>query len=438
MREKGHGNKLGQKQIGRLISVFLVLTMLLGIMPVSVFAAQNSDTLSDISEISTIENQQSGSLSDFYNVEDVTVLSDDDTTSNVPELVDGVYQIGTADQLRWFASLINGTLTDGTPANPTANAVLTKDIDLNNEEWTPIGVVKSKYAGTFDGRNHRVTGLYISEAIPAGFFAFADTGSLICNLTVSGNITISNLNNSSKTCTIGGLVANARGDILNCCNEVNITLTNFVCKRINVGGLCGSVGVNNVVNKIVGCTNSGNIYCSADLGGVGNPVYAGGIAGILNFHQQIDSCKNTGSVIVHLNGFGKGCVGGITNVDYVDQPKIEYTPKPQEDGKCHLSLSPNLLFCWNHCGFQQNSCFCQQVQILTGANLRCCPRCWLFSCLGVYFHLRILPESTERSAAAILGRSAPSFLFMVRFRIFCCRQDFPPQFHDNTGTNVFQ
>ena len=63
--------------------------------------------------------------------------------------------------------------------------------------------------------------------------------------------------------------------------------------------------------------------------------------------------------------------------------KIEYTPKPQEDGKCHLSLSPNLLFCWNHCGFQQNFCFCQQVQILTGANLRCCPRCWLFSCLEV-------------------------------------------------------
>ena len=44
-------------------------------------------------------------------------------------------------------------------------------------------------------------------------------------------------------------------------------------------------------------------------------------------------------------------------------------------------------------------------------NLRCCPRCWLFSCLGVYFHLRILPESTERSAAAIFGRSAPSLLF---------------------------
>ena len=33
--------------------------------------------------------------------------------------------------------------------------------------------------------------------------------------------------------------------------------------------------------------------------------------------------------------------------------------------KYHLSLSPNLLFCWNHCGFQQNFCFCQQVPYCT-------------------------------------------------------------------------
>ena len=33
-------------------------------------------------------------------------------------------------------------------------------------------------------------------------------------------------------------------------------------------------------------------------------------------------------------------------------------------------------------------------------------------------------KSTKRSAAAILGRSAPSLRFMVRFGIFCCRQDF--------------
>ena len=35
-----------------------------------------------------------------------------------------------------------------------------------------------------------------------------------------------------------------------------------------------------------------------------------------------------------------------------------------------------------------------------------------------------LLKSTKRSAAAILGRSAPSLRFMVRFGLFCYRQDF--------------
>ena len=62
-------------------------------------------------------------------------------------------------------------------------------------------------------------------------------------------------------------------------------------------------------------------------------------------------------------------------------------------------------------------------------NLRCDPRCWLFSCLGFEFPTPVFPlKSTKRSAAAILGRSAPSLRFMVRFGIFCCRQDFLPRF----------
>ena len=33
--------------------------------------------------------------------------------------------------------------------------------------------------------------------------------------------------------------------------------------------------------------------------------------------------------------------------------------------KCHLSLSPNLLFCWGHDGFQLNFYVCQQVPYCT-------------------------------------------------------------------------
>ena len=60
---------------------------------------------------------------------------------------------------------------------------------------------------------------------------------------------------------------------------------------------------------------------------------------------------------------------------------------------------------------------------------------------ALYLRLTLPPSfsrSTKRSAAAMLGRSAPSLLFMVRFGIFCCRQDFPPPFQGNAGANVCQ
>ena len=41
------------------------------------------------------------------------------------------YQIGTPEELYWFAALVNGTLTDGTNKNPSACAVLVKDITVN-------------------------------------------------------------------------------------------------------------------------------------------------------------------------------------------------------------------------------------------------------------------------------------------------------------------
>ena len=72
-------------------------------------------------------------------------------------------------------------------------------------------------------------------------------------------------------------------------------------------------------------------------------------------------------------------------------------------------------------------------------NLRCDPRCWLFSCLGVYFHLQISPKSTKRSAAAIIW-SQRSFItfswcasdYSIVGRISCYVS------HDSTRTNVCQ
>ena len=38
--------------------------------------------------------------------------------------------------------------------NTSASAVLTADIDLSGETWTPIGSESTPYTGTFDGQGY--------------------------------------------------------------------------------------------------------------------------------------------------------------------------------------------------------------------------------------------------------------------------------------------
>ena len=62
----------------------------------------------------------------------------------------GVYQIGTAEDLLWFAQEVNS-------GNTAISAVLTADIDLTETDWPGIGTATSKFAGSFDGQGHTVT-----------------------------------------------------------------------------------------------------------------------------------------------------------------------------------------------------------------------------------------------------------------------------------------
>ena len=75
------------------------------------------------------------------------------------------YQISTADQLKLFRDIVNGS--NGQTQNRGAYAVLTANIDLNNEPWTPIGPSESgSYTGTFDGQGHTIKGLCMSIRRP--------------------------------------------------------------------------------------------------------------------------------------------------------------------------------------------------------------------------------------------------------------------------------
>ena len=106
---------------------------------------------------------------------------------------DGTYQISSAAELAWFAGLVNGTL-EGVEQNLAANAVLIKDIDLN-EHAVGIGTKTVEYKGVFDGDGHKVCNLKISEADVTkgiiGFFGKINKASIkqleIENASVSGD-----------------------------------------------------------------------------------------------------------------------------------------------------------------------------------------------------------------------------------------------------------
>ena len=120
---------------------------------------------------------------------------------------DGVYQIGTADDLEEFAALVN----DG---EVYACAVLTADID-RGIDGTMIGTEKQMYQGTFDGKGHTITINMFPEEMNAALFRYAGYGAIIQNLKVQGTITT-----ASKFAA--GIVARNYGIIRGCYADVTI------------------------------------------------------------------------------------------------------------------------------------------------------------------------------------------------------------------------
>ena len=95
-----------------------------------------------------------------------------------PTQVEGVYQIGTASELEWFAEQVNSGST-------TINALLTADITCNAEtNYATIGNSSKPYKGTFDGGGHRIINRNVNTgaSIGAGFFGYLNGGAHIKNL----------------------------------------------------------------------------------------------------------------------------------------------------------------------------------------------------------------------------------------------------------------
>ena len=231
-----------------------------------------------------------GSIALPYKVGNNTVYMDGLGTAAYP------YQISTADQLKLFRDIVNGA--GGQTQNRGAYAVLTADIDLNNELWTPIGNYtegnKIYYEGTFDGGGYTISGLNVTDKFRCASLFGAVKGGTIKNLTVAGNVS-HNYSSTGLDCHVGGIVGSAldAATIENCSNNCSVTggSGDFI------GGIAGS----NIDNaRIIDCYNVGTI--------TGTIMETGGVTG---FNMgTISNCYNVGTIKMLHNSNAVGEIVG--------------------------------------------------------------------------------------------------------------------------------
>lgn len=249
------------------------------------------------------------------------------TVGNEPVYMDGLgtavspYQISTADQLKLFRDIVNGS--NGQTPNRGACAVLTNDVVLNDgtfdangtytpgssskaaEEWTPIAYsgpftvdTTLYYTGTFDGQGHAIKGMYVSindapsieDQVCLGLFSTAKNA-VIRNVTVTGYV-------SGYAGNLGGIVGYlAGGTIENCANYCTVTDTSAAYEVPSyVGGIAGAVNCSAAIRD---CYNTGKLTEYVFV----RYHKTGGIVGYIG-SSAVSNCYNVGKVA------GKGWYNG--------------------------------------------------------------------------------------------------------------------------------
>ena len=94
-----------------------------------------------------------------------------------------MYIVNNAAQLAWIAEQ-----TAGGNDFSGKEIVLAADIDLGANEWIPIGDSQNPFRGNFDGRNHKIKNLKVTESTYAGLFGG------ISSKTATRTICIRNIN----------------------------------------------------------------------------------------------------------------------------------------------------------------------------------------------------------------------------------------------------
>ena len=224
---------------------------------------------------------------------------------------------------------------------------LGKDIDLNNEQWTPIGTSENPFIGTFNAQNHTIKNLSVVEdeakegKAYIGLFGYAKDAT-IQNVTFENvNLNIACLDIDHSQGHIGAVAGSlegtsivenvtVKGDIkveatfdANGASRVAVvaggnSYGNVTMKNVHVIANDGSyLKANNNVGALAGQLQGQNVFenCSSNIDVTGKKFFAGGLIGLAAGNSTFTDCHTTGDVTVTAGREGRANdhyrVGGI-------------------------------------------------------------------------------------------------------------------------------
>lgn len=241
------------------------------------------------------------------------------------------FLITTAEELKWYASYVNGESGDNV-VHTTACAKLMNNIDLSTVcgegkgNWTPIakyGIYtfngEHRFDGVFDGNGYTISNLYINDKNGSnlGLFGYVTPTTKktsvknlkMASVQIVGKTDIAAVCTSGYNATfenievISGSIAGfsdiygisgCRGSAKNCINRADVTAS-----RYNVAGV-----ISTIQDEASNCSNYGKITT-----GTG---WAGGIAGGSDGFTTIQNCANYGEIHVTGTVNSTDCaVGGL-------------------------------------------------------------------------------------------------------------------------------
>ena len=235
-----------------------------------------------------------------------------DTYSGTPSTAYAVcgstYIIYTAEQLMGFAQATLSNNFNGKTVKLANDIIINTgvasgwDTTAPAYNWECSSSWGNRFAGTFDGQGHTVSGVYSNIAKNTGFFQVVDVGSTIKNLNIVNSYFSATHADDKYAGGLIGYLDCASGTVGGTYTISNVYVDAIVKASAYAGGLIGRDSNNNrqTTTIIENCAFTGEVYSRDGK--------AGGICGHIRSTKNIIGCSVNGNISGNGNNVG-GIVG---------------------------------------------------------------------------------------------------------------------------------